>query len=114
MLKDYMEDFVLMARSGGRDGLGGENYLLGQGETFRGAMARGGGRMEAIGGRRQLMADHLLMHETTVLLQPCDQVLRVKDESLWRVTGESSAARAPDLSDLRVAQVTLERLVIPW
>lgn len=114
MLRDFMEDFVVMTRSGGRDGMGGEAYLLGQGETFRGAMAPGASRMANVGGRRQLMAQQVLMHDTAVLLQPFDQVLRVRDETLWRVTGESAAARAPDHSDLHVAQVTLERLVIPW
>ena len=108
MLTDYFEPFTLLERVASPDGLAGECVSLRPVTDFRGALTHTCGEEIAPGGRAALRMTPVLLHETDVTLVPNDRVRRIRDGSLWRVTGASDGMRTPAFSGLQFAQVPVE------
>lgn len=113
MLTDYFEPFVLLERTAAPDGMGGEQVTFQPVMDFRGGLTHEAGETISVGGRLTLRSQLMLLHEFDVTLSPGDHVRRLKDDTVYRVSGQSGDMRTPAFSGLSFAQVPVERLVIP-
>lgn len=113
MLTDYFEPFLLLENEAVPDGMGGALAAGAPAFSFSGALSQTAGSAPSADGRSLLKLTPVLLHETDVTLQAGDRVKRLRDGSVWRVTGGSGEMRAPAFSGLQFAQVPVERLVIP-
>lgn len=111
MLNDYFEPFALLACTTTGDNAGGHLESWHTSLDFRGALTHEAGEEVSMGGRLTLRCTPQLLHEFDVTLSPGDRVQRLRDGTLWRVTGQSGDMRSPAFSGLQFAQVPVERLV---
>lgn len=113
MVTDYFEAFTLLEKVGTSDGLGSECLSWEDVTSFRGGLTQTTGNELHVGGRVTARLSPALLHEIDVTLQTGDHVRRERDGSIWRVIGSSGDMRTPALATQQLAQVAVERLVIP-
>lgn len=111
MLNEYFEPFALLQRTVTDDHAGGRAESWRAELDFRGALTHEAGSEVTVGGRLTLRSQPVLLHEFDVTLTHGDRVQRLRDGSVWRVTGQSGDMRTPAFSGLQFAQVGVERLV---
>ena len=113
MIEKWFEAFTLLERQSTADALGGESVFFVPVLEFRGVLTFTAGDAQTIAGQFALSEHPMLLHEFDVTLTPGDYVRREKDGAIYHVADHSDNMRAPAYSDLRFAQVAVERVVIP-
>ena len=108
-LERHAELFCLMVPERAADGLGGTLTVWSPGETFSAAVVWEGCAETTRFGRRAARETIRLYYDRDMDLTDGDRVERVRDGSVFRVTGEG--VPAPEASGWQVARVDAERMI---
>lgn len=113
LLDSMMERCTMMDKVSQSDGMGGFYYIWNEGAEFSATIVKNGDAETRVAEVNGAAESFTVIVNRGVTLEYHDVFKRVRDGSIFRVTGRTPDNEAPDVSTVQISKVQAERWSIP-
>lgn len=113
MIEQMMDDCVLYNHIRTDDGYGGTDHEWQEGATFKASIIKNNSTEATIAEKQGVAEVFTVVVPKGFVLEYHDAFKRLKDGSVFRVTGTTTDNEAPEASTVKISKVTAERWSLP-
>lgn len=107
-LEDFFEPFLMQNWTSKSDGFGGVTWETSDGAEFQAGISTVSSAEAKIAEKNGMKTIYTIVTPETMALHQDDQIRRVKDGRVYRVTSDSADMATPKSSSMRFSQVSAE------